>query len=87
MPTPDFRHERRSQYEPFIEERTFYSKEMDSSGNPVRTYHVRRVDVGHGWSHEVSMEVIAKDAPADILGRSPGQKENTRAMWEEIWPS
>ena len=48
MPTPDYRHERRSANEPYIEKRTFYSKEMDKNGGPLRTYHVRRVDVGHG---------------------------------------
>jgi len=87
MSAPDYRHERRNADEPYIEERTFYSKEKDKTGSPVRTYHVRRVDVGHGWSHEVSMEVVAKDAAADIVGRSPGQNENTRAIWELIWPS
>jgi hypothetical protein len=87
MPTPDYRHERRSANEPYIEERTFYSKEKDKNGSPVRTYHARRVDVGHGWSHEVSMEVVAKDAAVDILGRSAGPNENTRTIWEQIWPS
>lgn len=87
MPTPDSRHERRNANEPYIEERTFYSKEEDKNGSPLRTYHVRRVDVGHGWSHEVSMEVVAKDAAGDILGRSPSQNENTRTIWEQIWPS
>jgi hypothetical protein len=85
MGTPDYRHERRSEKEPYIEERTFYSREIDKNGKPVRTYHARRVDVGHGWSHEVSMEVVAKDAAEDILGRAPRTGENTRTMWDEIW--
>lgn len=58
MPTPKPRHERRSEVEPYIEEGTFYSSET-VNGEPVRTYRVRRVDVGHWWSYEVSMEMDA----------------------------
>jgi hypothetical protein len=87
MATPDSRHERRSQSEPYIEEATFYSNETDADGEPMRTYHVRRVDVGGGWSYEVSMEVIAKRAAEDILGKPKGSlaDENTRAIWNDIW--
>jgi len=84
MPTPDPRHERHSPLEPYIEERTFYSAE-EYDGEPSRAYHVRRVNVGHGWSYEVSMEVVAKQAAEDVLGRTAATDENTRDLWGEIW--
>lgn len=85
MGTPDIRHARRSESEPYIEERTFYSKEKDENGELMRTYHVRRVDIGKGRSYEVSMEVVAKSAAEDVLGRKSGPEEITRSLWDELW--
>lgn len=85
MGTPDIRHARRSESEPYIEERTFYSKETDQNGEHMRTYHVRRVDIGNGWSYEVSMEVVAKSAAEDVLGRKSHPGEITRALWDGLW--
>jgi hypothetical protein len=85
MKIPDPRHERRSQSEPYTEEATFYSSDTEVNGQPARTYHVRRVDVGGGWSYTVSMEVIAKQAAEDVLGRKADEQESTRTLWDEIW--
>lgn len=84
MGTPSPRHERRSASEPYIEEKTFYSREKEA-GSPARTYHVRRIDIGGGWSYEVTMEVVAKGAAEDILGKQLGADYNTRVVWNELW--
>lgn len=51
----------------------------------MRKYHIRKVDTGGGWSYEVSMEVVAKEAAEDVLGRNARPGEITRALWDEIW--
>lgn len=86
MPLPDYRHERRSDAEPFVEDGTFYSAEKTPDGRPVRTYHVRRVNVGRGWSYQVSMEVVATTAAEDVLGPAARSGVGPRALWSEIWP-
>ena len=85
MPVPDYRHERRSESEPFVEEGTFYSDEKNADGRPERTYHVRRIDVGGGWSYQVLMEVIATKAAEDVLGREKRPGEGPRDLWTEAW--
>lgn len=84
MDTPEPRHARRSEVEPYVEETTVHSSEL-ADGQPARTYHVRRVDVGHGWSYQVSMEVVATQAAEDVLGRKANAEEGPRALWGEIW--
>jgi len=76
---PRPRHGRRSESEPYIEEGTFYSHDGE------RTYHVKRIDTGGGWSYVVAMEVVAKDAAKDILGRELADGMSTRDAWKEIW--
>ena len=84
MKTPSPRHARRSESEPYIEGATFHSSGKDENEVP-RTYHVWRVDIGGGWSYVVSMEVIAKEAAEDILGRAARANETTRDIWDEVW--
>ena len=75
IPRP--RQAKRSEAEPEINEKTVKSYDGE------RTYHVKRIDAGHGQSYVASMEVIAKDAAKDILNRDV--PEITRDVWYEIW--
>ena len=87
MKTPEPRHERRRSLEPSIEEATFYSKEQEAYGEPVRTYHVRRLwdEEAGRWHYEVSIEVVAIQAAEDVLGRNARARENAPRLWDEIW--
>jgi hypothetical protein len=87
MPIPLPRIGRHHAAEPYVEEATFYSAELDPSGEPRRTYHVRRIDTGGGWSYVVTMEVIAKRAWEDIMGEAAPEGGNTRRLFERIWPT
>ncbi|MBT9138085.1 hypothetical protein B9J77_04435 [candidate division NPL-UPA2 bacterium Unc8] len=77
IPRP--RQAKRSEAEPEVLEKTV------KSHDGKRTYHVKRIDAGHGQSYVVSMEVIAKDAARDILNKEV--EEITRDIWYEIWES
>jgi hypothetical protein len=68
-----------------IEEATFYNREKEPNREPAHTYHVRRVDVGGGWSYEVFMEVIAKRAAEDVLERKARGKPSLEAHKGQVF--
>jgi hypothetical protein len=72
---------------PRIEEAMFYSKEHDANGTPVRTYYVLRTCYGdlRRWHYKIAMEVLEKQAAADVLGRTVLDAEDTSSLWDDIW--
>jgi hypothetical protein len=74
---------------PRIEEATFYSKEQDAHGAPVRTYRVLRTCYGdlRRWHYKISIAVLEKQAAEDVLGRTMLDIENPSSLWDDIWDS